>query len=213
MGKKIRIIFLTFVVLFFNNLSNAQNFDINLLRDINVHRGQSLDPTFKLITNSASPISIATPILIYSVGLINKDTDLKKKGIFIGETFLVNAFVTTALKYSINRDRPFVTYPEIEKLSSGGSGSFPSGHVSEAFGTATSLSIAFPKWYVIVPSYLWAGAVGYSRMDLGVHYPSDVLAGVIVGSGSAYLTYKLNKWINKKKQKKIFFDGKESEFK
>jgi membrane-associated phospholipid phosphatase len=213
MGEKIRIIFLTFVVLFFNNLSNAQNFDINLLRDINVHRDQSLDPTFKLITNSASPISIATPILIYSVGLINKDTDLKKKGIFIGESFLVNAFITFALKNTIKRDRPFVTYPDIEKESDGGSYSFPSGHTSEAFSTATSLSIAFPKWYVIIPSYLWAGAVGYSRMDLGVHYPSDVLAGAIVGSGSAYLTYKLNKWINKNKQKKIFFDGKESEFK
>lgn len=186
----------------------AQNFDIQTLREINVERNRSLDPTFKAITNSASPISIAAPLIIYSIGMINKDADLKKKGIFIGETFLVNAFITTALKYSIKRDRPSVTYTDIEKMSSGGSGSFPSGHTSESFATATSLSLAFPKWYVIAPSFLWASAVGYSRMDLGVHYPTDVAAGAIVGAGSAYLSYKLNKWINKKKNKPILFDGK-----
>ncbi len=126
----------------------------------------------------------------------------------MGETFLVSAFISTALKYSFKRERPFKTYPDLEKEASGGGYSFPSGHTSDAFATATALSIAFPKWYVIAPSFVWAGAVGYSRMDLGVHYPSDVLAGAIVGSGSAYLTYKLNKWINKKTNKPIFFDRK-----
>jgi membrane-associated phospholipid phosphatase len=203
-GSKI-ILFL--IVLFCFTNSYAQNADIDLLRDINLNRDKSLDPTFKLITNSATPISIATPIIIYSVGMINNDKDLKKKAVFIGETFLVNAFITTALKYSVKRDRPFVTYPDIDKETSGGSSSFPSGHTSTAFANATSLSMAFPKWYVIVPSFIWAGTVGYSRMDLGVHYPSDVLAGAIVGSGSAYLSYKLNKWINKKKNKELFWDG------
>ena len=186
--------------------SNAQNFDINTLRDINLKRDKSLDPTFKFFTNTASPISIGAPILIYSIGYLTKDYDLKKKGIYIGETFLANAFVTTALKYSIKRDRPFVSYPEIDKETTGGSNSFPSGHTSEAFCTATSLSIAFPKWYIIAPSFVWAGVVGYSRMDLGVHYPTDVLAGAIVGSGTAYLCYKLNHWINKKSNKSIFFE-------
>jgi membrane-associated phospholipid phosphatase len=178
----------------------AQNWDINTLRDINLNRNQSFDPTFKFISNSATPISIATPILIYSAGLIHKNANLKKQGIFIGETFLVSAFIATAMKQTIRRERPFTTYPELDKQSDGGSYSFPSGHTSTAFATATSLSIAFPKWYVIAPSFVWASAVGYSRMDLGVHYPSDVLAGAIVGSGSAYLTYKLNKWLNKEKK-------------
>lgn len=198
---------LYFILITFTFGANAQNIDINNLRDINLNRNQSLDPTFKAFTNSASPVSIATPILIYSIGLINKNESLQKKGIFIGETFLVNAFFTTALKYTVKRDRPFVTYPEIQKLTSGGSYSFPSGHTSEAFATATSLSIAFPKWYVIAPSFIWASVVGYSRMDLGVHYPTDVLAGAITGAGSAYLTYKLNKWVNKKKNKPMLFDG------
>lgn len=195
------------VFILFSIGAYSQSFDIQNLREINVERNKSLDPTFKTITNSASPISIAAPIVVFSIGLINNDADLKKKGIFIGETFLVNAFITTALKYSVNRARPATTYSDIEKVTSGGSGSFPSGHTSESFATAASLSLAFPKWYVIAPSFIWASAVGYSRMDLGVHYPSDVAAGAIVGAGSAYLSYKLNKWINKKKNKPILFDG------
>jgi membrane-associated phospholipid phosphatase len=202
----IKTIILTLLI-FFSIRTYSQNFDINTLRDINIHRNQALDGTFKGITNSVTPISIAAPLLIYSAGLINIDASLKKKGLFIGETFLVNAFITTALKYSIKRDRPFVTYPEIEKLSSGSSGSLPSGHTSEAFATATSLSMVFPKWYVIAPSFIWASAVGYSRMHLGVHYPSDVAAGAIVGAGSAYLSYKLNKWINRKNNKSVLFAG------
>lgn len=189
-------------LLFCVSFINAQNIDINILRDINVNRNTSLDPTFKVITNSAVPISVATPIIIYSVGLIKKDSTIKKQAIFIGETFLVSAFITTALKHTIKRERPFDTYPDIDKVTSAPGYSFPSGHTSTAFATATSLSMAYPKWYVIAPSFVWASAVGYSRMHLGVHYPSDVLAGAIIGSGSAYISYKMNKWINKKRTNK-----------
>ena len=105
--------------------------------------------------------------------------------------------MTTAIKYSINRQRPFVTYPIIVNQTESTSPSLPSMHTSIAFSTATSLSISFPKWYVIAPSFLWASTVGYSRLHLGAHYPTDVFAGAIVGAGSAYLTYKLNKWIRK----------------
>jgi membrane-associated phospholipid phosphatase len=38
-------------------------------------------------------------------------------------------------------------------------------------------------------------------MHLGVHYPSDVLVGALVGSGSAFLTQKANQWLNKKREK------------
>jgi membrane-associated phospholipid phosphatase len=190
------------VFIFCATFLNAQNIDINILRDININRNASLDPTFKVITNSAVPISVATPIILYSVGLIEKDSTVKKKAIFIGETFMVSAFITMALKYSLKRERPFDTYEDIDNVTSGPGYSFPSGHTSTAFATATSLSMAYPKWYVIAPSFVWAGAVGYSRMHLGVHYPTDVFVGAVLGSGSAYLTYRANKWLNKKRSKK-----------
>lgn len=202
MNKRINLLkIVNFIgLLFWVSLMNAQNIDITILRDININRNTSLDPTFKVITNSALPITVATPLIIYSVGLIKKDSTIKKQALFIGESFLVSAFITTALKYSIKRERPFKSYPDIEKATSATGLSFPSGHTSVAFSTATSLSMEFPKWYIIAPSFVWATAVGYSRMHLGVHYPSDVVAGAIVGSGSAYLSYKMNKWINKKKR-------------
>ena len=112
----------------------------------------------------------------------------------------ITAGITTALKYSVKRDRPFVTYSDITQKSSAGAPSFPSGHTSNSFAVATSVSINYPKWYIIVPSYAWAGTVAYSRMSLGVHYPSDIVAGAWIGAGSAYLTHKVNHKLNKKRR-------------
>lgn len=182
-------------------IASSQSIDIDILQKINVNRNTEFDPAFKTITNTAIPISIATPVMMYTIGLIQKDSLIKHKALFIGETFLASAFVTIASKSIFKRDRPYVTHPSIQPLSVEGSYSMPSAHTSSAFATATSLSMAYPKWYVVVPSFVWASSVGYSRMHLGVHYPSDVLVGALVGSGSAVLMYKANQWLNKKRKK------------
>jgi membrane-associated phospholipid phosphatase len=181
------------LLLFIGKAATAQNLDIDLLRKINLERNTALDPTFKFVTNSVSPIGIAAPVIAFSTGYFTNDSALKMMGIYLAESVFVSGFVTISMKYTFQRDRPFITYPDIQKLTGAGSPSFPSGHTSEAFATATSLSLAFPKWYVIAPSMLWASAAGYSRMHLGVHYPSDVLVGALIGSGSAWLCHELNK--------------------
>ena len=180
----------------------AQNNDIELLRKINIDRNQKFDSFFKIVTDSDGPISILAPASVYAVGILTKDTITKRKGVMIGGSLFISTVIMTSMKYGIRKDRPFVTYPEIQKLASAGSPSFPSGHSSMAFSTATSLSIAFPKWYIIAPSFVWAGTVGYSRMHLGVHYPSDVFVGALIGVGSAWLSNYLTKklrWSGKKK--------------
>ena len=59
---------------------------------------------------------------------------------------------------------------------------------------ATALTLRYPdKPVLIVGSYLYASIVAYGRIYLGVHYPADVLGGIIVGSGSAVLIYSLRK--------------------
>ena len=195
------------LVLFLSWNVTSQNWDIDLLKEINLERNKSLDPTFKFITNSVSPISIGAPIAVFGLGLIQKDSSLKNKGVIMVEALCVNAFTTTAFKLAFKRDRPFVTYPYLDNQADAGSYSFPSGHTSSAFAFATSMSLAFPKWYVIAPSYVYACAAGYSRMHLGVHYPSDVLAGAIVGAGSAvlsnYLQRKISVHYSRKKALKL----------
>jgi membrane-associated phospholipid phosphatase len=108
--------------------------------------------------------------------------------------------ISTVSKITINRPRPYTTYPSlIFNKGKVGDHSFPSGHTTAAFATATSLSLAFPKWYVIAPSYAYAAAIAYSRMYLGVHYPTDVLGGIISGAGSSLFVFHARKWLNKRK--------------
>jgi membrane-associated phospholipid phosphatase len=49
-----------------------------------------------------------------------------------------------------------------------------------------------PKWYVAVPAYMYACGIGYSRMHLGAHYPTDILGGAVVGTASAFASYYIN---------------------
>ena len=189
----------TLVIIFLSFEGMSQNIDINLLKEINVNRNKNLDGTFLFFTHSDIPVCIGSPLITAGIGLLKKDSALTRKGLYMSATFVVASGISVVMKYGINRDRPFVNYPFIEKMTDGGSPSFPSGHTSSAFAAATSLSLAFPKWYVIAPSFIWASGVGYSRMHLGVHYPSDVLAGAIIGAGSAYVCHKINLWLVNRK--------------
>jgi membrane-associated phospholipid phosphatase len=191
--------FLPVILLFLSVMAYTQNADIRILSEINLNRNKDIDNAFRGITNTAGPVAFGMPVVLFAVSLVKDDSVMRRNSIYIGATVLTSAIITNILKYSINRPRPYITYPYIEQVASAGSPSFPSGHTSDAFAFATSVSIAWPKWYIIVPSYIWAGAVAYSRMDLGVHYPSDVLAGALIGAGSAYLCNQGQKWLNRKR--------------
>ena len=173
----------------------AQNPDINLLRDINLNRSKSLDGTFNSITNSAVPLSFAAPVIFWGIGKISGNEKLLQQGVISGSAVALTISVSYLIKYTVNRSRPYKTYSDIQSFSTDNTPSFPSNHTSVAFSAATSLSLAYPKWYIIVPSYSWASAIAYSRLHLGDHYPSDVLAGAVIGAGSSFVCFKLNKWI------------------
>lgn len=180
----------------------AQNADIDVLQSIHVGRNERLDAPLKFVTHTVTPAAFAVPLTVFTVSLIRKDSSLVYKSIYMAESLIVASFISTAMKHAIHRKRPFETYAFIDPQVSAEAGrSFPSGHTSSAFAAATSLSISFPKWYVIAPAFLWAGTVGYSRLHLGVHYPSDVLAGAVVGSGTALLAHVINKKLFERKRK------------
>ena len=192
MSRRVAFILFLFlpVVLF------SQNLDISILRSINSPETLPSDNFFRFVSNSEIYVALGIPAGMATAGLMKDDKELLGNACVTFGSAAIASGITIILKYSINRDRPFVTYPDITKKTNAGSPSFPSGHTSSAFSTATSLSLAYPKWYIIVPSYAWAGTVGYSRMHLGVHYPSDVLAGAVIGAGSAWISYRINKKLN-----------------
>ncbi len=180
----------------------SQNLDINTLHSINSNNSASWDNACQITSKSITPVCIAVPVGLFTYGLLKHDSTTKRKALVTAAGILVASAITQGIKYLVNRERPFNTYAFIEKKSDGGDPSFPSGHTSAAFATATSLSLCYPKWYVIAPSFLWAGAVGYSRMELGVHYPTDVMAGALVGAGFSWITWKVNKLLAEKKKNK-----------
>lgn len=192
--------FLIFIFSFFVIQSfNAQNWDINLLKDINQTYTKNGGKVMVALTESGGPIAYAMPISFFVAGKIHNDHKMVVNSYEMASVTAMNGIVTTLLKISIQRERPFDAYPDkVTKYSSGGSYSMPSGHTSTIFAAATSVSLLYPKWYIIAPSYLFAASVGYSRMYLGVHYPSDVLIGALIGTASSYGTHLLFKHLKKK---------------
>ncbi|MHB1179669.1 MAG: phosphatase PAP2 family protein, partial [Daejeonella sp.] len=135
-------------------------------------------------------------VLILLFGIVKKNTDFKVKGWQLVLALICNSVVVNILKYSIHRERPFVNNHFIEKLSTGGSPSFPSGHTADAFLIAVSVSLLFTrqKWWLLLV-WLWALAVAYSRIVLGVHYPSDVLGSLFIGTAIAIIVHNYFKKI------------------
>lgn len=151
----------------------------------------------KFMSGTATPISLGTPLTLFVSGLISKNNTLKKDALFSLESFAISQTMSFAVKSIVDKPRPHEADPTLISLKNATNGSFPSGHTAEAFATATSLTIINPKWYVVIPAYTWAGLVGYSRLYMGVHYPVDVMAGALLGTGSAWASYKLNKWMHR----------------
>lgn len=180
----------------------GQNFDIDLLKSINQNETAFKTDYSNVVSKSVTPVTIAAPVSLFVAGWATNNKKLQLDAAYFAGGYILSAIITHGTKRIVQRDRPFVTYSFIEKRDAGGSYSFPSGHTSSAFQSATALSILYPKWYVIVPSYLWATSVGWARMYQGVHYPSDVFIGAVVGAGSAWVAYKVRKRIDKKPTEK-----------
>ena len=173
----------------------AQNWDINTVKKVNDWDVHGLS---RGLSHSGLILSVGLPSAMGIYALIQKDEPLLKDAIYIGTSVIEAVGITYAMKYSIDRQRPYEKYPGlITPIEAEDSPSFPSGHTAAAFSLATSLSIKYPKWYVIAPSAVWACGVGFARINQGVHYPSDVLTGAAIGVGCAFVNVYVNRWLNK----------------
>ncbi|MFN3588289.1 MAG: phosphatase PAP2 family protein [Spirosomataceae bacterium] len=157
-----------------------------------------LDPFFQLTTDITYPIAFATPLSLVSVGILRKKPKLTRKGLVSAVGLLGAASVSYIGKESIQRDRPFIQQPNLVPYRLESGYSMPSGTTTAAFAWAAGVSTAFPKWYIAVPAFAVASTIGYSRVHLAAHYPSDVLIGALVGTGSVYITDFLQRKLLKK---------------
>ena len=105
------------------------------------------------------------------------------------------------IKNIIQRPRPFATFPELQIIIPIPSEfSFPSGHTSSSFAAAAVFYRHLPK-NLGLPSVILAGLIGFSRLYVGVHYPTDVIAGVVMGILLSYLAEFLVNLLAKKLKK------------
>jgi len=173
--------------------ANAQNLDVSILKSINPRYPNS--QVWIQTSNSAYfvPVGIAATQMAY--GIIAHDKQSRDNSLQTLISVGIGVVASQAMKNAFNRTRPQYQYSsKIFSLSQANTKSFPSGHTTIAFATATTLALEYKKWYIAVPAYAWATGVAYSRMYEGKHYPSDVLAGAALGVGSAWLSH----WLSKK---------------
>ncbi len=103
----------------------------------------------------------------------------------------ITIVVTEAIKYLVDRPRPCDALANVRTIagyqcSAEFDPAFPSGHASRAFAVAAFLAIRF-RWRIGIPAGAFAVLAGISRVYLGLHWPSDVLGGAVVGIGFAVL--------------------------
>lgn len=172
--------------------NDQSNIDVRLFREINNAQTRFKTSLFGVTDNSTYPILVVAPISLAAYGLAANQNEEFDSGVLLGTSEILAYSIGYALKEGVRRERPYETLADVHTnhLDSADPYSFPSGHTTGVFALATLLTLRYPKPEVYIPAFVWAGLVGYGRVYFGLHYPSDVLAGALVGAGSAYLVYR-----------------------
>ena len=151
----------------------------------------------EVMSYSTLVVGIGHPLTQFIYSMVKWDDKTFKDCLTSSFGFGLSVGLSYAAKFAYNRTRPYNAYPDdIHSFGAPGLGSsFPSNHTGMAFESATMLTMQYQQWYVGVPAYLWACTVGYSRLNLGEHYITDVAAGALLGTASAIACYYINQAI------------------
>lgn len=175
---------------------DPDNFDIRLFRKINNSQTPFKTKVFNTFDNSMVPVALMLPTSLFIYSRVKKNTFDENSAYLLTASEFTNLALTFGIKIFIKRERPLnsLSYVNTKGMPFLDVYSFPSGHTSTTFAMATTFALRYPKYpQVYAPMYLWGLITAYGRPYFGLHYPSDLLAGAIIGSGSSILIYSLRK--------------------
>ena len=154
--------------------------EIGFLQTLEGIRNDFLNSVFEIITMLGEEVIV---VLILSLIYFIFDKMLAKKIFF---TIITSMNINGVVKNIARVSRPFANGEVTPVKADTATGySFPSGHTQNFSTWSTAFAIQFKKWWGFVIAGVLIILVGFSRMYLGVHYPSDVIFGALFGIGTA----------------------------
>ena len=158
-------------------------FDEDIERAIRTHRNDTLTTIFDNVQPLGNEYAIGVIGTFYIAGEIFKDPRAKNTALdAISASAIASGIIDNALKYVVGRGRPTDNQGAYNFQPFSGRDSFASGHATEAFALASVISEHYNTPWVQFTSYGLASMVGYARLNNNRHWPSDVLAGAVIGT-------------------------------
>jgi undecaprenyl-diphosphatase len=172
--------------------------DKELFLLLNSHHHPMLDPMMFYLSDKL----IWIPLYIFLLYIILKNYRADSWAPLVGILVMIvlsDQINTSILKPLVQRLRPthdpsLASTVHIVKGYYGGKFGFASSHASNTFALATFFWVLLKKehpWLIIL--FVWAAAVSYSRVYLGVHFPGDVFTGIIIGIAMAFLGLRISR--------------------
>ncbi len=138
-------------------------------------------------------------IVLAIILLIVKEKDWRRRlhvlSVFLLSAILSRGLITEIIRFFYNRSRPFLALHFTPLIKQDLTGSFPSGHMTFYFVLALSIFLLNKKW-----GWFFVGSVvlmGLARIAAGVHWPSDILGGILIALLSYFLIKKILPYKNK----------------
>ena len=162
--------------------------DIQLFYLLNNLAGQSplFDAVIVFFASYLAYILVALFLVLVFFSQYPKREKLQIFWVTVISTIIARFGVTELIRFFYHRPRPFIDLP-VNQLITSNEWSFPSGHATFFFAMATAIYLYNKKWGIFF--FLATILITVSRVIAGIHYPSDIVGGALIGVAVAYTIF------------------------